>query len=123
MNDCQKRFYATKSEVRDMVKFLRKRRRQDVRFYQCPDCDGWHVTTSHSKLKFQLRNSRKIMLREARELIQDEKAEFVERVSSRVTIWRVVLSTAEGLIVNYNKRSKSINIIERFNPLSVNSYE
>jgi len=42
---CNKRKYKSKNDVKDILSQMRKRGREEIRFYWCRDCSAYHLTS------------------------------------------------------------------------------
>ena len=42
---CNKRKYKSKNNVKDTLSQMRKKGREEIRFYWCRDCSAYHVTS------------------------------------------------------------------------------
>jgi hypothetical protein len=112
MSDCKKKPYQTKREARDKKNWLRSHH-IDARFYRCPHCRNWHITTTKLNLNKSFENiDRQYQFRQA---VQTGKAQFLRRLSKMRTVWSIILE-GRGFVVTYNKRHKDFVIISYFSP-------
>lgn len=50
---CFKRGYKAKRKVKEVLSLLRKKGRDEIRFYFCRDCQAYHLTKTKRKLIFE----------------------------------------------------------------------
>jgi len=50
---CFKRGYKSKRKVKETLSLLRKKGRDEIRFYFCSDCQTYHLTSTKRKLIFE----------------------------------------------------------------------